>query len=83
MGHGMVPQQMAAFAYGPGNFRTPAHIAAHQEEGGPYLAAIQQIKQLLGVRIVGAIIEGERDFLNIGAGDDSAAEDLRSGPFAA
>ena len=81
MGHGMVPQQMAAFVYSPGNLRMPAYIAAHQEEGRTYLAAIQQIKQLLGVGIIRAIIEGQRDFLNIGAGDKGAAEELRGRPF--
>ena len=42
--------------------------------------AIQQIKQLLSVGIIGAVIEGERDFLNIGAGDKGAAEELRGRP---
>jgi hypothetical protein len=81
MGHGVVPQQMAALVDRPGNLRMPAHIAAHQEEGRTYLAASEQIKQLLGVGIIRAVVEGERDFVNIGAGDNGAAEELRGWPF--
>ena len=81
MGHGVVPQQMAGLLDRPGNFRTPADIAADQEEGRAHLVASQQIKQLLGVGIIRAVIEGERDFLNIGAGDHGAAEELRSRPL--
>ena len=76
----MVPQQVASLTDGTGNFGTPAHEAANQEKGRTHLMAGQQFKQLLGIGIIGAIIEGESDFLDLGAGEDCAAEDLRRGP---
>ena len=39
MGHRVIPQQMASLMHRPGNFRTPAHKAAHQEEGRTHLVA--------------------------------------------
>ena len=45
--------------------------------------ASQQIKQLLGVGIIGTVIEGEGNFLGIRAGDQGTAEDLRGRPCAA
>jgi hypothetical protein len=36
----------------------------------------QDIEQLKGVRIVGAVIEGEGDFVRVTVGDQGAAEDL-------
>jgi hypothetical protein len=81
MGHRVVPQQMAAFVDRPCNLRMPAYIAAHQEEGRTNFPASEQIKQLLGVGIIRAIVERERDFVNIGAGDNGAAEELRGWPF--
>ena len=44
MGHRVVPQQMAALMDCPGNFRTPAHKAADQEEGRTHLVVVQQIE---------------------------------------
>ena len=76
----MVPQQMAALLYRPGDIRAPAYKAANQEEGRTHLMVVQQIEQLLGVGIIRAVIEGERDLLNIRAGNNGATEELRGRP---
>ncbi len=44
-----------------------------------HLVAGQQFKQLKCVRVIRTIIKRERDFLNIGAGNNGAAEELRCG----
>ena len=49
----------------PGNFRTLAHEAPHHEKCGPHLPAVQQFKQLHGVRIIGTVIEGQRNFIYV------------------
>ncbi len=72
------PSRWPACCMAAGDFRTLAYKAAHQEEGRPHLMASQQIEQLQGVGIIRTVIEGEGDFLNIGAGDNGAAEELRS-----
>src|ERR1700677_128249 len=80
MAYGMVRVHMAALLYLPGNIRTPAYKAANQEEGRTHLMVVEQIEQLLGVGIIRAIIKGERDLLNIGAGDNGVTEELRGRP---
>jgi hypothetical protein len=80
MSHGVVPQQVAALLYRPGNIRAPAYEAANQEEGSTHLMVVQQIEQLLSVGVIGSIIKGERDLLNIGAGDNGVTEELRGRP---
>ena len=79
MGHGVIPQQVAGLMDRTGNFRTPAHEVTDQKEGGTHLIAGKQFKQLKCVRVIRTVIKGEGEFLNIGAGYNGAAEELRCG----
>jgi hypothetical protein len=65
MAHGMVSQEVPSTMDRPGNFWTLAYIATHQEKCSPHLPAVQQFKQLHGVRIIGTVIEGQCNFIYV------------------
>jgi len=72
----MVPYQMTGLEYGAGQVGTNADIIANQKEDGADLMLGQEAEQLQGVRIIGAVIEGERDLVRIKAGNQGPAEEL-------
>ena len=65
----MVPYQVARLKYGASYFRTTADKVANQKEDGADLMLSQEVEQLQGVGIVGAVIEGKCDLVPITASD--------------
>jgi hypothetical protein len=79
MAHRVVPYQMTGLQYGAGHAGTKADVIANQEEDGADLMLRQKVEQTLGVGIIGAVIESQRDLVNIWTGDQGPAKELRGG----
>jgi hypothetical protein len=75
----MVANQMPASLNRTDNVRTLADKSSDHKKGGSNLIFIQYFKQLLRVRIVGAVIEGQSDLTGIAARNQGTAKDLRTG----
>src|SRR5438270_518516 len=63
---------------GASNLRALANVFANQEKRGFGLMAGQHVQEAERVRIIGAVIEGERKLAGVGAMRERAAVKLRS-----
>ena len=77
---GVVADQMACRVDSAHQFRLIGGVFADQEERGFDAVRCQRIEQLWGPAWVGAVVEGEGDFIWLVRGGQCAAVDLRSGP---
>ena len=80
MGHGVVADEVSCGVDSAGEVAALADEASDEEECGADIVASEEIEQLFGAGVVGAIVVGDGIFIGVAPGEDGPAEELGLGP---
>ncbi len=76
VGHGVVADEVSGRGDGADDLRALTDVVADEEEGSAVAVAGEEVEKTLGDDVVGAVVEGEGDFVWVARGDEEFAEDL-------